>query len=169
MVWSHHRRGWGPCSAFKAMVYNKNPCVEASFVCPTSIQALGVDFKPHTGPQWPWYEATIIEAGDLVQLFWAMVYNKNPCFQTSFFCPTSRFKRWTPVAMVWRHHRRGWGPCTAMVNDKNPRIKASFVCSTSIHTHSAPVAMVWRHHRRGWGPCTAAIGNCLWQKPTYLG
>ena len=47
------------------MVYNKNPCIEASFVCPTSIQALGVDFKHHTGPQWPWYEDTIVEAGDL--------------------------------------------------------------------------------------------------------
>ena len=32
------------------MVYNKNPCIEVSFVCPTSIQALGVDFKHHTGP-----------------------------------------------------------------------------------------------------------------------
>ena len=68
----------------RAMVYNKNPCIEASFVCPKSNQALGVDFKHHIGPQWPWYEDTIVEAGDLVQLFWAMVYNKNPCFQTKF-------------------------------------------------------------------------------------
>ena len=109
------------------MVYNRNPCIEASFVCLTSIQALGVDFKHHTGPQWrwyedtiveagdlvqllsaidsiqmlwvslqqttgpqwPWYETTIVEAGDLVQLLRAMVYNKNPCIEASFVCPTS--------------------------------------------------------------------------------
>ena len=38
------------------------------FFCPTSIQALCVDFKHHTGPRWLLYEATIVEAEDLVQL-----------------------------------------------------------------------------------------------------
>ena len=71
------------------MGYNKNPCIEASFVCPTSVQALGVDFKHHTGPQWPWYEDTIVEAGDLVQLLNAMVYNKHPFIEASFVCLTS--------------------------------------------------------------------------------
>ena len=32
------------------MGYNKNPCIEASFVCPTSIQALGSISKTTLGP-----------------------------------------------------------------------------------------------------------------------
>ena len=32
------------------MAYDKNPCIEAGFIFPTSIQALFVDFKHHTGP-----------------------------------------------------------------------------------------------------------------------
>ena len=104
------------------MVYDKNPCIEASFVCPASIQALGVDFKHHTGPQWPWLEATIVEAGDLVQRLSAIGYEKNPCIEASFYLSdvnpsiASRFQTlyWAPVAMVGSHHRRGWWPCTAI-------------------------------------------------------
>ena len=71
------------------MVYDKYPCIEASFICPTSIQALFVDFKHHTGPQWPWHEATIVEARDLVQPLKAIAYDKNPCIEASFICPMS--------------------------------------------------------------------------------
>ena len=73
----------------KVIVYDKNPCIEASFICPTSIQALFVDFKHHTGPQWPWHEATIVEARDLVQPLKAIAYDKNPCIEASFICPMS--------------------------------------------------------------------------------
>ena len=66
-----------------------NPRIEASYACPTSIQALFVDFKHHTGPQWPWYEATIVEARDLVQPLKAIVYDKNPCFEASCIPPKS--------------------------------------------------------------------------------
>ena len=71
------------------MVYDKNPCIEASLICPTSIQSLFVDFKHHTGPQWPWYEATIVEARDLVQPLKAMVYDKHPCTEASYILPMS--------------------------------------------------------------------------------
>ena len=67
----------------------KNPRIEASDACPTSIQSLFVDFKHHTGAQWLWYEATIIEARDLVQPLKAMVYEKNSCFKASCICPRS--------------------------------------------------------------------------------
>ena len=67
----------------------KNPRIEASDACPTSIQELFVDFKHHTGPERPWYEATVVDARDLVQPLKAMVYDKNPCIGASFICPTS--------------------------------------------------------------------------------
>ena len=38
------------------------------FFHPTSIQVLWVALQHYTRPQWPWYEAIIVEAGDLVQL-----------------------------------------------------------------------------------------------------
>ena len=90
MVQSHHRRGWGLCTAALGnALWQKNPRIEASDACPTPIQAMFVDFKHHTGPQWPWYEATVVEARDLVQPLKAMVYDKNPCIEASFICPTS--------------------------------------------------------------------------------
>ena len=52
-------------SSIGGKVYDKNPCIEASFIFTTSIQALCVDSKHFTGPQWPWYKATIVKAGDL--------------------------------------------------------------------------------------------------------
>ena len=67
----------------------KNPRIEASDPCPTSIQVLCVDLKHYTGPQWPWYKATVVEARDLVQPLKAMVHDKNPCIEASFICPTS--------------------------------------------------------------------------------
>ena len=125
------------------MVYNKNPCIEASFVCPTSIQSLGVEFKHHTGPQWPWYEDTIVEAGDLVQLLRAMVYNKNPCIEASFVCPTSI----QALGVEFKHHTGPQWPwfedtiveagdlvqlLRAIVYNKNPCIEANFVSPTLI-------------------------------------
>ena len=67
-VWSHHRWGWGPCAVIKGNGLWHKSMYLACFVCLTSIQALGVDLKHHTGPQWPWCKATILEAGDFVQL-----------------------------------------------------------------------------------------------------
>ena len=68
MVWSPHRRGWGPCTAPIGKGCDKNQCIDASVVCPTSIQALGSISNTALGPQWPWYEVPIVEAGDFVQL-----------------------------------------------------------------------------------------------------
>ena len=202
------------------MAYDKNPCIEASFIRPTSIQALFVDFKHHTGPQWPWYEATVVDARDLVQPLKERVYEKNPCIEASFICPTSiqvlfvDFKHHTGPQWPWYEAtiveaRDLVQPVKAMVYDKNPCIEASFICPTSIQAlfvisnttlgpsghgmkppssrlgtlyshwrqwfmtkihvlrlvsfvrrqfkrclwfqtpHWAPVAMVWSHHRRG--------------------
>ena len=127
----------------KAMVYDKNPCIEASFICPTSIQALFVDFKHHTGPQWPSYEATIVEARDLVQPLKAMVYDKNPCIEASFICPKSiqalfvDFKHHTGPQWPWYQAiiveaRDLVHPLKAMVYDKHPCTEASYICARSI-------------------------------------
>ena len=125
------------------MAYDKNPCIEASFICPTWILALFVDFKHHTGPQWPWYEATIVEARDLVQPLKAMVYDKNPCIEASFICPTSiqvlfvDFKHHTGPQWPWYEAtiveaRDLVQPLKAMVYDKHPCTEASYILPTSI-------------------------------------
>ena len=137
----------------KAMVYDKNPCIEASFICTTSIQALFVDFKHHTGPQWPWHEATIVEAGDLVQPLKVMVYDKNPCIEASFICPTSiqalfvDFKhhtgpQWPSYEATIVEARDLVQPLKVMVYDKNPCIEASFICPTSIQA----LFVDFKHH-----------------------
>ena len=73
-------------SRYRQCFMTKNPRIEASDACPTSIQASFVDFKHHTGPQWPWYEVPIVEARDLEQQLKAIVYDKNSCFEASCIC-----------------------------------------------------------------------------------
>ena len=68
MARSHHRRSWKPCTYVIGNGLGQKSMYFAWLCCPTPIQALGVDLKRNTGPQWPWYEATIVEAVDLVQL-----------------------------------------------------------------------------------------------------
>ena len=99
-----------------------------------------------------------------------------------------QFKRWgwfqTPhwalVAMVWRHHRRGWGHCTAVIVNGlwQKSMYPAWFCLPDLNSsvvrwfktiHRAPVTTARSHHRRGWGHCTATIGNGLWQKSTCLG
>ena len=135
------------------MVYDKNPCIEASFICPTSIQALFVDFKHHTGPQWPWYEATIVEARDLVQPLKVIVYDKNPCIEASFICPTSiqalfvDFKHHTGPQWPWYEAtiveaRDLVQPMKAIVYDKNPCFEASCIRPRSIQA----LFVDFKHH-----------------------
>ena len=67
LVRSHHRRGWGTCTAIIGNGLWQKSMYLAWFYFSDANSRVGVDFKHHTEPQWPWYEATIVEAGDLVQ------------------------------------------------------------------------------------------------------
>ena len=54
MVRSHHRRGWGPCTAIiDNCIWQKS--MYLAWFCLSDVNwSVGVDFKHHTGPQWLW-------------------------------------------------------------------------------------------------------------------
>ena len=53
-VWSHHRRGWGPCTAIKGNGLWQKSMYLTCFCLSDVNSSIGVGFKHHTGHQWPW-------------------------------------------------------------------------------------------------------------------
>ena len=115
-LYSHYRQ-W--------VMKKKTYVLRQVMLCPTSIQALCVDFKHHIGPRWPWLKATIVKAGEICtavvgngswqkSMYWAkfLLSGVNSSVVCRFQTP-----HWAPVVMVRSHHRRGWGLCTAIIGN----------------------------------------------------
>ena len=188
MVWSPHRRDWGPCSAIISNGLWQKSMYWAWFYLSDVNSSIGGRFQtPHWAPvtiEWSphrrgWGPCTTPIVNGLWQRSMYWCYFCLPDVNSSV---GGRFQtpHWAPVAMVGSHHRRGWGPGTAIIgnglwqksmywawfslSDVNSSVRGRFQAP-----HWTPVAMVRSHHRRGWGPCTVPIVNGLWQKPMYWG
>ena len=123
MVWSPHRRCWGPCTAIVGNVLWQKSMYWAWF-CFSDVNssARGRFQAPHWAPVamvgshhrrgWGPFTAPIVNG----------LWQKSISLMLVFFVQ-HQFKRWgwfqtthwAPVAMVRSHHRRGWGPCTVPI------------------------------------------------------
>ena len=188
MVWSPHRRGWSPCTAIIGNGLWQKFMYWAWFCLSDFQWSIGGRFKtPHWAPVamvWSphrrgWGPCTAIISNGLGQksmyLAWFCLSDVNSSLGGRFQTP-----HWAPGAMLWRHHRQGWGPCGAIIGNGigQKSMYLAWFCLSDVNSivggwfqtpHWAPVAMVGSHHRRGWEPCTAPIGNGFWQKSMHWG
>ena len=184
MVGSHHRRGWGPCTAIIGNVLWQKSMYWAWFYLSDVNSSIEGSISSTTlGPSDHGMKSPSSRLGTLYSYYRQWLMTKIHVFSlVLLFLVRRQFKRWGSISNTtlgpsghgrkppssklgtWYSYYREWFMTKIHVCCLVLLVRRQFKRWGSIsNTTLVPNGMVGSHHRRGWGPCTAAIGNVLLQ------
>ena len=188
MIGSHHRRGWGPCTAIIGNgLWQKSMCWAWFLFVRRQFKRWGLISNTTLGPSGHGKKPPSSWLGTLYSAYSQWVMTKINVLRLVLFV-RRQFKLWGSISSTTM------GPSGHGKKPPSSRLMTLYsaymqwviikicvlwlVCLSDVNSivggwfqipHWAPAAMIGSHHRRGWGPCTAPIGNVLWQKSMYWG